>query len=172
MRDVLTAPLDTFQSCCGLCDIRLPNIVAGYDLSDAWPGVLGASAQDSALTTNLAAGIDYLRTVLNGVARTEGHSCVRWSSGKMELFDLAEDPLPLTNLAGPLHGRAVSEQMERRATELMVRQQNGRVPRTSYRRVVQNVNSLLGNREDEPDGSLLSQPPRRECYRESTSFVK
>lgn len=162
--DVLTAPVDVFPSFCGLCDIPVPRTVEGYDLSDAWMGVPGAFEQDAVLTMNFTAGYDYL---VDGQewrgARTKRTSYARWLSGKVELFDLVEDPLQMTNLAGLPSEEGLREQMEGKLDELMTRRRDEMVPCTSYgnwfdsyRRVVRNVYGPLSDPEDEPDWSLLS----------------
>ena len=162
--DVLTAPVDVFPSLCGLCGVPVPRTIEGYDLSNAWQGVPGAFEQDAILTMNFPAGYDYLTDgqEWRGV-RTQRHSYARWLNGTVELFDLADDPLEMTNLADVPSAQGLRRRMEERLQQLMARRNDQLVPCTSYRdwfdscrRIVRNVYGPLSDPESEPDWSLLS----------------
>jgi arylsulfatase A-like enzyme len=138
--------------------------VEGYDLSEAWRGVPGAFEQDGVLTMNFGATYDYFvdGQEWRGV-RTKSYSYTRWLDDQVELFDLENDPLEMTNLAGAPAMADVQKELEQELGELMRRRGDGLVPCTSYRswfdgyrRVVRNAHGPLGDPEDEPDWSLLS----------------
>jgi arylsulfatase A-like enzyme len=162
--DVLTSPVDLFPSLCGLCDVPLPRTVEGYDLSAAWRGEDDAFQQDAVLIMNFTTSYDYL---VNGEewrgVRTRDHSYARWLNGKIELFDLRNDPLQMKNLAGNPEHRRIEESMQRRLSELMDNRSDALIPCTDYsnwfdeqRRVVRNVYGPLRDTEVHPDWSLLS----------------
>jgi len=162
--DVLTAPVDIFPSLCTLCGVSIPRTIEGYDLSAAWRGKSNAFEQDAVLTMNFTKAYDYLvdGEEWRGV-RTKEYSYSRWLNGKVELFDLRNDPLQMDNLAGKQEKRGLQEKMEQKLRELMNQRGDTMVPCTSYsnwfdnqRRVVSNVYGPLGDPEDEPDWSLLS----------------
>lgn len=162
--DTLTAPVDIFPSLCGLCGVPVPRTVEGHDLSDAWRGEPGAFEQEAVLTMNFTAEFDYLSTgqEWRGV-RTKRYSYARWLDGTVELFDLAVDPLEMTNLAALPSARGLRGEMESRLQVLMAERCDELVPCTSYadwfdnlRRVVRNAHGELGHPERQPDWSLLS----------------
>ncbi|MCC7352401.1 MAG: sulfatase [Anaerolineae bacterium] len=164
LRDTLTAPVDIFPSLCGLCDVPVPRTVEGYDLSAAWRGVAGVFEQDAVFTMNFGATYDYLidGQEWRGI-RTKDHSYARWLNGKVELFDLRNDPLQMTNLADDPGMQGLRERMEKTLQALMSKRRDELVPCTSYRdwldnyrRVVRNAFGPLGDPEDEPDWSLLT----------------
>jgi arylsulfatase A-like enzyme len=41
-RDTLTAPVDLFPTLCSLCNVPVPALVEGHDLSASWCGRQGA----------------------------------------------------------------------------------------------------------------------------------
>lgn len=163
-RDTLTAPVDTFPSLCGLCGIPVPQTVEGYDLSASWRGIAGAGEQEAVLTMNFGASFDYFDDGLEwrGV-RTRRYVYTRWLDGRVELFDLAEDPLQIANLADEPGMAQLRREMEARLEELMARRHDQLVPCSNYRpwvdhyrRVVRNAYGPLADPESEPDWSLLS----------------
>lgn len=162
--DVLTATVDIFPSLCSLCGVPIPRTVEGYDLSAAWRGESNAFEQDAVLTMNFTKAYDYLvdGEEWRGV-RTKEYSYARWLNGKIELFDLRNDPLQMHNLAGRQEARVLQETMELKLQELMDKRRDALIPCTSYsdwfdnqRRVIRNVYGTLGDPEGEPDWSLLS----------------
>ena len=83
-----------------------------------------------------------------------------WLSGRVELYDLEQDPLQMRNLAGR------SGALETRLQDLLRTHQQQRqdelVPCTDWkhwldeqRRVVRNAHGPLSHPESEPDWSLL-----------------
>ena len=162
-RDALTAPVDIFPSLCGLCGIPVPRTIEGYDLSGSWQGRSGAFEQDAVLTMNFGATYDYLMDgqEWRGI-RTKRYSYSRWLEGRVELFDLENDPLEMINLAGDPGWRETRQALECILGNLMDKRRDELVPCTQYkgwfdhyRRVVKNAHGSLGDPEDEPDWSLL-----------------
>jgi len=162
--DVLTAPVDVFPSLCGLCDIPVPRTIEGHDLSRAWQGVPEAFEQKAILTMNFTASYDYLKDgqEWRGV-RTKRHTFARWLNGEVELFDLENDPLQMTNLADDPNAAALRAQLEDQLQALMRARNDRLVPCTSYqdwfdsqRRIVRNVYGPLRDPESEPDWSMLA----------------
>lgn len=134
-------------SLCGLCDIPVPRTIEGRDLSRAWQGVSGAFEQGGILTMNSTASYDYLEDLQEwrGV-RTKRYSYARWLNGRVELFDLENDPLQMTNLADIPRAAELRHQLEDKLQEPMHARNDQMVPCTShrdwfdnYRRIVRNV---------------------------------
>jgi len=162
-RDALTAPVDYFPSLCGLCGIPIPRSVEGYDLSDAWRGRPGAFEQEAVLTMNFSNKYDWFADGMEwrGV-RTKRHSYDRWLDGPVELFDLENDPLEMTNLAEASHAKRLRTEMEGILRELQAKRGDELVPCTQWahwldhqRRVVRNAFGPLDDPEGQPDWSLL-----------------
>ena len=163
--DTLTSPVDLFPSLCGLCDIESPRSVEGYDLSASWCGEQNAFEQDAVLTMNFGATYDHLvdGDEWRGV-RTKTHSYARWLDGKRMLYNLEEDPLQMNNLIESAETEPLVNDMENTLTELMRSRNDKLQSATNYtdwydaqRRIIRNAHGPLGDPEDEPDWSLLSQ---------------
>ncbi len=163
--DALTAPVDLFPTLCTLCGAPIPRSVEGHDLSAAWLGREGAFEQDAVLTMNFTAAYDYLANgeEWRGV-RTKTHSYAHWLDGKTVLYDLAADPLEMTNLADDPAAAPLRERMESRMQELMARRGDELVSCDRYadwfdaqRRVIRNAFGPLGDPEATPDWSLLAR---------------
>ena len=161
--DVLTAPVDLMPTLCTLCDVPIPRTVEGHDLSAAWRGEPGAFEQDGVLTMNFTASYDYLDDGMEwrGV-RTKDYNHARWLDGRVELFDLKDDPLEMRNLADAAEARPTREHLEQRLGELMARRGDKLVPCTDYadwfdeqRRVVRNAFGPMAHPEQTPDWSML-----------------
>lgn len=161
--DVLTSPVDIFPSLCALCGVPIPRTVEGRDLSPAWLGEEGAFEREALLTMNFGATYDYLvdGEEWRGV-RTKRYSLAKWLDGTTELFDLADDPLEMRNLAEETSSRGVREELENWLEALLAERKDALVPCSSYRdwfdsqrRVVRNAYGPLGDPEREPDWSLL-----------------
>ncbi len=162
--DALTAPVDLLPSLCGLCDIPIPRTVEGYDLSPVWRGAPDAFEQEAVLTMNFTASFDYLvdGDEWRGV-RSKRYAYARWLNGKVELYDLEDDPLEMTNLAGTSAAADLEARLETTLQALMTRRQDSLQPCHTYadwfdaqRRVVHNVYGPLRHPEAQPDWSLLS----------------
>ena len=163
-RDALTAPVDFFPSLCSLCGVPIPRTVEGHDLSPAWCGLPGAFEQDALLTMNFSAKYDWLEdgAEWRGV-RTKTHSYARRRDGRVELYDLANDPLELTNLAEQADHADARDRMEARMRSLQAIRGDELVACTAWRhwldsqrRVVHNAFGPLSDPEGEPDWSLLT----------------
>ena len=92
--------------------------------------------------------------------RTQQYTYAEWLSGKKELYDLAEDPLQMHNLAGQAGA------LETRLQDMLRNHQRQRedelVPCSDWkhwldeqRRVVRNAHGPLSHPESTPDWSLL-----------------
>lgn len=174
--DTLTAPVDFFPSLCRLCGVPIPKTVEGYDLSQRWRGVPEAFEQDALLTMDFSASHDYLvdGQEWRGV-RTKQYSYTRWLKGRVELYDIQDDPLQMDNLADSPEMKDVRSGLEGRLAELMRERNDELVPCSTYRnwfdnyrRVVGNASGPLGDPEAPPDWSLLGEPgaeghQRRDC---------
>ena len=157
--ETLTSPVDLFPSLCGLCCIQPPRTVEGFDLSASWRGETGAVAQEAVLTMNFGAAYDYLvdGDEWRGV-RTKTHSYARWLDGKRVLYDIAADPLQLTNLIECPEAQPLAAELEATLARLMAARNDTLQPATQYtdwfdaqRRVVRNACGALGEPEAEPD---------------------
>jgi len=164
-RDPLVAPVDIFPTLCGLCGIEPPRALAGHDLSAALRGLPGAFEQEAVLTMNFTAAHDYLvdGAEWRGV-RTKRHAYARRLSGKVELFDLENDPLEMTNLAERPEAQAVRARLEETMVGLMAPLGDRLGPCHAYaewfdaqRRVIRNARGPLGNPEAPPDWSRFSE---------------
>jgi arylsulfatase A-like enzyme len=162
-RDTLSAPVDWFPSLCSLCGIPVPRTVEGYDLSASWLGQADAFEQDAVLTMNFTKRFDWFADgwEWRGV-RTKTHSYDRWLDGRVEMFDLASDPLQMTNLADDPSHADVRTKLENQLAALQARRGDALVPCTDWkhwqddqRRVVRNAFGPLSHPESEPDWSLL-----------------
>ena len=112
---------------------------------------------------NFSAAFDWLETGLEwrGV-RTKTETYAEWLDGRIELFDLATDPLQRENLAGR---RDQAERQARLAQQLRDFQQlrgDELIPVTdcdiwfdNQRRVIRNGYGDLSHPESTPDWSLL-----------------
>lgn len=116
--DVLFTPMDQFPTLAGLCDLEIPGIVNGMNLSAAAFGRTGPE-RDAALLANYVSHWDYPETMTEwpewrGV-RTKQHTYVRWLNGAEELYDNLADPYQMRNL---FDGRAVPPEMARLRSRL------------------------------------------------------
>ena len=162
--DTLTAPVDLMPSLCALFDVPIPRTVEGIDLSDAWLGLPGAREQEAVLTMNFSAQFDWLANGLEwrGV-RTQRYTYCRWLDGRTELYDLAQDPLEMHNLAEDASHVELEKRVEGLLQALQSKRGDELVPCTQWsdwfdnqRRVVRNAYGPLSDPEGEPDWSLLS----------------
>ena len=103
-----------------------------------------------------------LRITARRWARTKRYTYARRLNGLVELFDLENDPLQMTNLADDPSAAGLRQQMEDRLQELMRARNDQLVPCTSYRdwfdnqrRIVRNVYGPLRDPEAEPDWSMM-----------------
>jgi hypothetical protein len=94
--------------------------------------------------------------------RTRNVTYAEWLDGRVELFDLANDPLQLRNLAGETDYRSMQAEGEQALRELQARRGDSLVACTAWkhwldeqRRVVRNAFGELSHPESLPDWSLL-----------------
>ena len=92
--------------------------------------------------------------------RTQQYTYAQWLSGKVELYDLYEDPLQMHNLAG--QAGALEAQLREMLQAHQQQRQDELVPCIDWkhwldeqRRVVRNAHGPLSHPESEPDWSLL-----------------
>jgi arylsulfatase A-like enzyme len=163
--DALTAPVDFLPSLCTLCGVPVPRTVEGADLSAAWRGAAEAPAQDALFCMNFGGRTDWYEdgNEWRGV-RTRDWQYTRWLDGRTELYDLNDDPLQRTNLAGEPAHAATRQELDARLKALQRQRGDELLPGSSYadwvdeqRRVVRNAYGPLSHPESEPDWSLLNQ---------------
>lgn len=154
----ITSMVDFFPTLCGLAGLPVPRSIEGTDLSAEW----GRSADDhSAFIMNFSKWFDWFQdgAEWRGV-RTQQYTYAKWLSGRVELYDLYEDPLQMHNMAGQVD--RVQAQLEEMLHVHQQRRQDELVPCTAWkhwldeqRRVVRNAHGPLSHPESEPDWSLL-----------------
>jgi len=161
--DELIAPVDVLPTLCGLCGVNIPRTVEGTDLSGALRGTPDAPRNDAVLTMNFTARHNDLAdgNEWRGL-RTRTHNYFRRLDGSVELYDLAADPLEMTNLTDDPAAAKLREQMEAQMRQRMAALGDEMVPATSCenwfdadRRIICNARGPLGNPESPPDWSLL-----------------
>ena len=171
--DVLFGMPDFFPSLCGLAGIPVPRSIEGRDLSTALLGSVGRSErsdqteQEALLLMNFSKYYDWFEdgAEWRGV-RTKDAMYTEWLDGRVQLFDLRDDPLQLRNLAGQRNHKAHAA-LESECREALRALQAVRgdelVSCTTWkhwldeqRRVVRNSFGELSHPESLPDWSLLS----------------
>ena len=154
----MTSMVDFFPTLCGLAGIPVPRSIEGTDLSGQWAH---SAADDSAFIMNFSKWFDWFQ---NGAewrgVRTQQYTYAQWLSGKVELYDLYEDPLQMHNLAG--QAGALETQLREMLQAHQQQRQDELVPCADWkhwldeqRRVVRNAHGPLSHPESEPDWSLL-----------------
>lgn len=131
----LYTPLDHLPTFCTLAGVNPPASADGADLSEV---LLGGPAisRDAVLMMNYVAG--YANFKSGGrrpewrAVRTPRHTYVRWLEGKESLFDHAEDPFQLRDLAGEEVARPVLDGLRPRLDELLAEAHDEFLPGTAY----------------------------------------
>lgn len=154
----MTSMVDFFPTLCGLAGIPVPRSVEGVNLTGEWAN----TADDhSAFIMNFSKWFDWFQdgAEWRGV-RTQQYTYAKWLNGKVELYDLYEDPLQMHNLAG--QAGAVESQLDAMLQAHQQQRQDKLVACTDWkhwldeqRRVVRNAHGPLSHPESEPDWSLL-----------------
>ena len=156
--DQITSMVDFFPSLCELAGIPIPRSIEGHSLAQRW---LNPNDADTAFLMNFSKWFDWMQdgAEWRGV-RSQQFTYATWLNGRTELFDLFEDPLQMTNLAGKGHPEEIfmAEQLQQHQN----RRQDELVACTDWqhwlddqRRVIQNAFGPLSHPESEPDWSLL-----------------
>ena len=150
--------VDFFPTLCGLAGLPVPRSIEGNNLADQWSNT---SADHSAFIMNFSKWFDWFQdgAEWRGV-RSQQFTYAKWLSGKTELYDLYEDPLQMTNIAG--RGSAEESRLEEMLRVHQAQRQDELVPCTDWkhwldeqRRVVRNAHGELSHPESQPDWSLL-----------------
>ncbi len=133
------------------------------DLSAAWQGVPSAPEQDAVFCMNFGSEYDYYADgdEWRGV-RTKQWQYTRWLDGRVELYDLATDPLEMANVVDDPQHRETRDHLEQRLRDFQRCRGDELLPGSSYeswvdeqRRVVRNGFGPLSDPEGEPDWALL-----------------
>ncbi len=157
--DTVVSMVDWFPTLCQLAGVPIPRSVEGTGKAEQLQGVKGAS--DSAFLMNFSKWFDWFQdgAEWRGV-RTQHHTYAEWLNGKVELYDLQEDPLQMTNLAGS--GHALEPRLQEELRQHQKQRQDELVACTAWkhwlddqRRVVRNSFGELSHPESKPDWSLL-----------------
>ena len=133
--DAFMGAIDIMPTLLGACGVPLPAGLQGRDVSNVWRGESGSTAEESAhgrdgsCNANLvreASDSVYLQNMAHGwpdrdgwVGRWRGVRTERWTYARWYgnergpwLFDRAEDPLEMVNLADAPEARPALEEME------------------------------------------------------------
>ncbi len=151
--DELVAPVDIFPTLCSLLDVDAPETIEGHDLT---PALLNQQiVQDAVLTMNFTASYNY---IANGAewrgVRTKTHTYTKWLDGRIELFDIVNDPQQLNNLTGKDSVRELEHTLNETLQKLMTNLGDELVPCETYRdwfdeqrNVIKNVYGTLPHQE-------------------------
>ena len=175
--DGLFAMPDFFPTLCGLAGVPVPRTVEGHDLSASLLGARSArgtrpaggptaaqTGHEAVLLMNFSKYYDWFEDGAGwrGV-RTVEATYSEWLDGRVELFDLTEDPLQLRNLAEDRGYRSLRTELAGALRDLQVLRGDELVPCSAWkhwldeqRRVVRNGYGELSHPESIPDWSLLS----------------
>ncbi|NKB99851.1 MAG: sulfatase-like hydrolase/transferase [Pseudomonadales bacterium] len=157
--DAVTSMVDWFPTLCDLAGVPIPRSVEGVSRAAQLQGA--DSDSDSAFLMNFSKWFDWFQdgAEWRGV-RTQQYTYAEWLNGKVELYDLLEDPLQMTNLAGS--GNVVEARLQEELRLHQKQRQDELVACTAWkhwlddqRRVVRNSFGELSHPESEPDWSLL-----------------
>ncbi|MGY9075102.1 MAG: sulfatase family protein [Acidimicrobiales bacterium] len=161
--DELFGMPDFFPTLCGLAGVPVPRSVEGHDLSAFLRSERAPTAQDALLLMNFSKYYDWFEdgAEWRGV-RTKGSSYTEWLNGRVELYDLVEDPLQQRNLAEDGGYRTARSELAGVLRDLQRVRGDELVPCSSWkdwldqqRRVVRNAYGELSHPETIPDWSLL-----------------
>jgi arylsulfatase A-like enzyme len=165
--DELFGMPDFFPTLCGLAGVPVPHSVEGRDLSGCLrPGKTGAAppaTQDALLLMNFSKYYDWFvdGAEWRGV-RTKTAMYTEWFNGRVDMFDLTNDPLQMHNLAVDAGYRTQRSELTAALRDLQTHRGDELVACTdwkhwldSQRRVVRNAFGELSHPESEPDWALL-----------------
>lgn len=157
---------DFFPTLCGLAGVPVPRSVEGHDQSEALrAGTQNRkTAQDALLLMNFSKYYDWFEdgAEWRGV-RTKTATYNEWLDGRVELFDLIEDPLQMRNLADDRGYASKRNELTTALRDLQAIRGDELVPCSAWkhwldeqRRVVRNGYGELSHPETIPDWSLLT----------------
>ena len=155
--------VDWMPTLCGLADVPVPRSCEGKNRSTQLKGASGAEHDNSegAFLMNFSKWFDWFQdgAEWRGV-RTQQYTYAEWLSGKKELYDLAEDPLQMHNLAG--QAGTLETRLQDMLRDHQRRRQDELGPCSDWkdwldeqRRVVRKAYGPLSHPESTPDWSLL-----------------
>jgi arylsulfatase A-like enzyme len=162
-RDALFGMPDFFPTLCGLAGVPVPRTVEGRDLSGSLLGTTDANEQQALLLMNFSKYFDWFEdgAEWRGV-RTATATYAEWLDGRVQLFDLTNDPLQMRNLASEPSARGLRDTLRNALRELQGVRRDELVSCTAWkhwldnqRRVVRNAFGELPHPESIPDWSLL-----------------
>jgi len=154
---------DIFPTLCELAGVPIPRSVEGVSHAPWLRGDATGSPVESQFLMNFSKWFDWIKdgAEWRGV-RTPTHTYVERLDGRIELYDLEQDPWQQTNLAGEGAVQALQSSLEDELRAQQLKRRDELVPCSDWahwldeqRRVVRNAFGELSHPESEPDWSLL-----------------
>lgn len=174
--DEIISPVDFFPTLCRLTNSPAPDGLEGLDFSAALRGDGGFQGRDALLTMNFAWHPDFLIGAddtrhrshyepWRGV-RTRQFHYIQWLGGRAALFNFADDPLEMKNLAGLDKYSGLEQSFRQRLLELLAERGDSFADAPDYadwldnrRRIVRNHTGRLPHPDTEPDWNRFASTP-------------
>ncbi len=133
--DDLHTPMDHFPTLCHLAGLESPGDCDGADLSHLLLNT-GTVDRDAVLMMNYVSHWDYFDSGTNWpewrAVRTRRHTYVKWLDGREELYDNADDPYQMKDLADASEAKDTLEKLRPRLTQLLAQAHDDFPPGTAY----------------------------------------